>query len=68
VGLTIFRLATAIITCALVIFVLWITEGSTAGRLIAGGVLVFGFAQWWILRRLGHQQRAEPAETLEDQG
>ena len=65
IGLLIFRIATAWVTLALVIFVLWISDGATIGRFIAGGVVLFGALQWWFLRRLGHQVAAENAAQLD---
>ena len=60
------RLATVIVTLALVAFTLWISEGVTLGRGIAVVVLTLGFIQWLALRRIAHQIAAahmDPVET-----
>lgn len=67
-GLLIFRMATAWVTLALVVFVLWITDGAMVGRIIAVGVLLFGALQWWFLRKLGHQMAAEDAAAADLEG
>ncbi|GLQ21786.1 hypothetical protein ACFFUB_05590 [Algimonas porphyrae] len=64
-GLLIFRMATAWVTLALVVFVLWISGGAVIGRFIAVGVLLFGLLQWWFLRKLSHQMAAEAVLDLE---
>ena len=60
-----FRLITALVTLLLVIFVVWISEGVTLGRWIAGGVFVLGFLQWWVLGRLVHQMDANASSQLD---
>lgn len=62
----IFRMVTALVTLALVAFVLWIAEGSEFARPLAVGVLLFGLLQWWVLGRMAHQARAEDAAALEE--
>ena len=64
-GLLIFRMATAWVTLALVVFVLWISDGAVIGRFIAGGVVLFGALQWWFLRLLANQMAAEDEEALD---
>jgi hypothetical protein len=60
-----FRLIIALVTVLLVTFVMWISEGVTLGRWIAGGVIVLGFLQWWVLGRLVHQVEAKSSSKLD---
>ena len=52
-SIVIFRLATGLVTLALVAMVMRFGDGSPAAKWVAGGVLVFGLMQWLFLGRLG---------------
>ncbi|MEL6688035.1 MAG: hypothetical protein AAFP97_10500 [Pseudomonadota bacterium] len=62
------RLATVIVTLALVAFTLWISDGVGLGRGIAAGVLTLGFIQWLALRRIAHQIAAASRDAVETDG
>ncbi|MEM7729947.1 MAG: hypothetical protein AAF311_11850 [Pseudomonadota bacterium] len=57
---------TLVVTLALVLFTLWISDGVKLGRFIAAGVLALGFMQWFALRRFAHQMAANDAAALDE--
>ena len=54
-----FRYGTVVVTLAVMVFCIWITDGQTIGRILAAFVLAFGTLQFLVLTRFARREAAK---------
>ena len=62
-----FRYVTVVVTLAVMVFCIWITDGATVGRILAGGVLAFGTVQFLVLTKFSRREAARLADMQSEQ-